>query len=248
MRISQMPARLGFRISNRRVTYTDTSLSRSRLVTPSNNTYSSCRQSPINIISRPDNFVINAPIGFLDITYKSDTALQAKRTDTHGHVSFVTSNPGYITSYNGHDYKLLQYHVHSPSEHQVNGKIYNAEVHFVHKDELSNEYLVLAVFLDIDITSERVFDGAIYEAGLTSASTSVSINMLQLSDVFSSDYFTYAGSLTTDPFRDDVTWVIFTQASGTDVTKIGHASNAGTPRAIQTNIHPAEVLSFKGVV
>jgi carbonic anhydrase len=237
--LSQMPARLGFRIGNRGVTYTD------RIVPPLS-VSSSCRQSPINVFS-PAKFVLVPPVSFLDIKYKS-VPIESEKHVSNGHVSFVTSNPDYITSYNGHDYKLLQYHVHSPAEHQVNGKIYNAEVHFVHKDEVSNEYLVLAVFLDIAITSENVFDVAIYEAGLTSASTSVSLNMLQLSDVFSSDYFTYAGSLTTDPYNDDVTWVIFTQASGTDVTKIGHASNAGTPRAIQTNIHPAEVLSFKGVV
>ena len=232
---------VGFRIGNRRVIYSDTSSSRSRFVTPANNAHSSCRQSPINIIS-PANFVITPPNGFLNITYKNETIVSTK-VNKNGHIHFLT-NSEYITSYNGHDYKLLQYHFHITSEHQINGKIYNAEVHFVHKDESSNEYLVLAVFLDIDITDESVFDGAIYEAGITNASNSVSINMLQLSNVFSSDYFTYAGSLTTDPFADDVTWVIFSQASGTDVNKLGLASNAGTPRPIQTNIHPAEVLSF----
>lgn len=65
-----MPVRNGFRIGNRRVTYTDTSLGRElnvrfnlnntratnqstneTSVTPGNNTFSSCRQSPINIIN-----------------------------------------------------------------------------------------------------------------------------------------------------------------------------------------------------
>tara|TARA_B110000037_G_scaffold9957_1_gene10832 strand:- start:7738 stop:8526 length:789 start_codon:yes stop_codon:yes gene_type:complete len=262
-----MPVKNGFRIGNRRVTYIDTSLTRElnyrfnlnntrsttqvtneTSVTSGNNTFSSCRQSPINIIS-PVQFVITPPIGFLDIKYKNET-IDAKLEKKNGHIDFVTSdNSNYITSYNGHDYKLLQYHVHISAEHQINGKIYNAEVHFVHKDEQSNEYLVIAIFLDSSIVDDNVFDEAIYDtAGITNTNTSVSINMSQLSDVFSSDYFTYAGSLTTDPFTDDVTWVIFTQASGTSSGKTGNTSNAGTPRPIQTNIHPAEVLCFASVV
>ena len=82
-----MPVRNGFRIGNRRVTYTDTSLGRELNVrfnlnntratttnetsgTSGNNVFSSCRQSPINIIS-PVQFVITPPSGFLDIKYKS---------------------------------------------------------------------------------------------------------------------------------------------------------------------------------
>jgi carbonic anhydrase len=261
-----MPVRNGFRIGNRRVTYTDTSLGRDlnirfdlynntrsttqatneTSVTPGNNTFSSCRQSPINITS-PSIFTITPPLGFLNIQYKTET-IDAKLEKKNGHIDFDTSYNGhdYITSYNGHDYKLLQYHVHIPAEHQINGKIYNAEVHFVHKDEQSNEYLVIAIFLDSTIDN-NVFDEAIYETGITNTKTTVSIDMSKLSDVFSSDYFTYAGSLTTDPFNDDVTWVIFTQASGTSSGKTGNTSNAGTPRPVQTSVHPAEVLCFKSV-
>lgn len=263
-----MPVRNGFRIGNRRVTYTDTSLGRElnvrfnlnntrattttttseTSVTPVNNAYSSCRQSPINIIRSPSGeFVITPPIGFLDIKYKNEI-INAKLDNNNGHIHFVTSeDSNYITSYNGHDYKLLQYHVHISAEHQINGKIYNAEVHFVHKDELSNEYLVIAIFLDSSIDSSidsNVFDKSIYDTGITNTNTTVSIDMSKLNNVFSSDYFTYAGSLTTDPFTADVTWVIFTQASGINSNKAGHTSNAGTPRPVQTTIHPAEVLCF----
>ena len=261
-----MPVRNGFRIGNRRVTYTDTSLGRElnvkfnlnntrstnqatneTSVTPVNNAYSSCRQSPINIISNDDTIVITPPEKFLDIQYKNET-IDVKLDNKNGHIHFVTSdNSDNITSYNGHDYKLLQYHVHISAEHQINGKIHNAEVHFVHRDEQSNEYLVIAIFLDSSIVDDNVFDEAIYETGITNTKTTVSIDMSKLSDVFSKDYFTYAGSLTTDPFTDDVTWVIFKQASGINSNKAGHASNAGTPRPLQTSIHPAEVLCFASV-
>jgi carbonic anhydrase len=259
----------GFRIGNRRVTYTDTSLGRElnvkfnlnntrstnqatteTSVTPVNNAYSLCRQSPINIISNLDTIVITPPDKFLVIQYKNDTALQATINKSHGHVHFETSeNPDYITSYNGRDFKLLQYHFHIDSEHKINGDKFKAEVHFVHKDVEIDEYLVIAIFLDSNSDYDNVFDEAIYKTGITNKNTTVSIDMSKLSDVFSKDYFTYAGSLTTDPFSADVTWVIFKHPSGINSNKAGHASNAGTPRSVQHNINPAEVLCFNsGVV
>lgn len=257
----------GFRIGNKSVTYTDTSLTKKFNVkfnlcnnkcptnqatnetsgTSGNNAYSLCRQSPINITI--PKFTITPPSGFLDIKYKNDI-LQTERSDTDGHVSFVTTNSDYITSYNGRDFKLLQYHFHIDSEHEISGNKFKAEVHFVHKDVKINEYLVIAIFLEDNTTSGlNVFDDAIYETGITNKNTTVSIDMSKLSDVFSKDYFTYAGSLTTDPFNADVTWVIFKHPSGINSNKAGHASNAGTPRSVQHNINPAEVLCFNsGVV
>ena len=46
-------------------------------------------------------------------------------------------------------YRFLQMHFHTPSEHTINGKSYDAEIHFVHiwgDDDL----LAIGVFFDID--------------------------------------------------------------------------------------------------
>jgi carbonic anhydrase len=32
----------------------------------------------------------------------------------------------------GQRFNLIQFHLHSPSEHTIDGKIYPAELHFVH--------------------------------------------------------------------------------------------------------------------
>jgi len=39
-------------------------------------------------------------------------------------------------------------------------------------------------------------------------------------------------------------WVVFTQPTSTNKDMIGQPSIAGTPRPVQTTIHPAEVLMF----
>lgn len=42
---------------------------------------------------------------------------------------------------------LLQYHMHAPSEHTVDGELYDLEFHFVHNDS-SGALSVLGVFFD----------------------------------------------------------------------------------------------------
>ncbi len=45
-------------------------------------------------------------------------------------------------------YFLKQYHVHAPSEHTIDGKNYEVEIHMVHKSYSDNTLAVLAVFFD----------------------------------------------------------------------------------------------------
>ena len=51
-------------------------------------------------------------------------------------------------------YNPLQFHFHAPSEHTVDGKFYDLEVHFVHTlaDQASgaNKYTVYGVFFDVE--------------------------------------------------------------------------------------------------
>lgn len=44
-------------------------------------------------------------------------------------------NNGHTIQVNGEAYELLQFHFHSPSEHTVNGKFYDMELHLVHKND-----------------------------------------------------------------------------------------------------------------
>lgn len=47
-------------------------------------------------------------------------------------------------------FNALQFHIHAPSEHTVNGKSYDAEVHFVHQLSGGTELAVVGLFFDKD--------------------------------------------------------------------------------------------------
>lgn len=45
-------------------------------------------------------------------------------------------------------FSMLQFHLHAPSEHTLDGKVYDAEAHFVHTNADSSALLVVGVFLE----------------------------------------------------------------------------------------------------
>ena len=91
-------------------------------------------QSPIDIKKS-----INAELAPLDISYK-DTPLEILN---NGHTIQVNYKEGSTLKVDGQTYKLLQFHFHTPSENEINGKRYDMELHFVHKHFLTIDLIVL---------------------------------------------------------------------------------------------------------
>jgi carbonic anhydrase len=58
-------------------------------------------------------------------------------------------------------YDLLQFHVHTPSEHTLNGKALDGEAHFVHSNEDSSALLVVGLFFQAsdDAETDPFFTG-----------------------------------------------------------------------------------------
>mmetsp|Transcript_41130 Transcript_41130/g.30245 ORF Transcript_41130/g.30245 Transcript_41130/m.30245 type:complete len:119 (+) Transcript_41130:213-569(+) len=65
-------------------------------------------------------------------------------TPDMGHMQVVNFQDGTKRSYH-----LLQFHMHSPSEHTINGLHYDAEMHIVHLDE-RGKIAVIGIFFDRD--------------------------------------------------------------------------------------------------
>ena len=164
-------------------------------------------QSPINIVS--SQVIEDKKIGGKQIYYMPTTFT----LHNNGH----TIQANAITEKNrlvieGKEYKLAQFHFHTPSEHQFNSQNYDMEIHFVHKDE-SGKLAVLGVMIQEGRENEvlaTVWDGLPNEANEKGSSEKYLIDLQALLPQNQTS-FHYEGSLTTPPCTEEVKWIVFEQ-------------------------------------
>eukprot|EP00930_Biecheleria_cincta_P009661 TRINITY_DN111468_c0_g1_i1.p1 TRINITY_DN111468_c0_g1~~TRINITY_DN111468_c0_g1_i1.p1 ORF type:complete len:291 (-),score=28.16 TRINITY_DN111468_c0_g1_i1:113-985(-) len=173
------------------------------------------RQSPIDIQTRA---VVALRDNIIDFSYQtvSDAAVI-----NNGHYLEVDGEFGTLQSQTQGSsvYKAMNYHVHAPSEHRVDGRSYAMELHVVHKRSTS----------DPDDSNEHYFKGSavglLFNIGnetnpcvknllnpLPSVSCSACIGELDLSTCFQEQltgpYYNYDGSVTTPPCSERMEWFV----------------------------------------
>ncbi|KAJ4384135.1 hypothetical protein N0V86_000980 [Didymella sp. IMI 355093] len=120
------------------------------------------------------------------------------------------------TSFNGTDFRLVQFHMHTPSEHHINDEYFPLEVHMVHQGVLDNTQLaVIALMFQVSASdSDPVIAGLSSSLdAIATPGTKTSIeDGLDFSGVLSkietSDILQYTGSLTTPPCAEGVTFLV----------------------------------------
>lgn len=127
----------------------------------------------------------------------------------------VAEASGFLT-YQNVDYKLLQFHFHTPSEHRLDDALSKGEVHLVHQSA-AGKYLVVAFLIEEDVSSPAYWGPDILdkfpktaEDSPRGALTLAYKALLQglLGGQAASPYWAYSGSFTTPPCTEEVTWIV----------------------------------------
>jgi carbonic anhydrase len=126
----------------------------------------------------------------------------------NGHSIQVNYAPGSTISIDGDEYQLLQFHFHTPSEHQIAGKAAAMEVHLVHRNA-AGKLAVVGVMMN-EGKEDRSIDkiwSAIPPSGQTNTVSNSTIDAASLLPANKS-YYSYTGSLTTPPCSEGVNWTV----------------------------------------
>lgn len=121
---------------------------------------------------------------------------------------------GSTLKFSGKAYKLLQFHFHTPSEHQYNGKNFPMEMHWVNQAE-DGSLLVLGLMIEQgqnNVELSRLWNIMLPQK----TGEQIDISQDQAPDISkilpsASKHVFYEGSLTTPPCSEGVQWVIYEQ-------------------------------------
>ncbi|MDQ0243353.1 carbonic anhydrase [Bacillus fengqiuensis] len=173
--------------------------------------YSACingnEQSPINI--EFSQVKTNERLENIQIQYKPTPFSLVNNGHT---VQANASTPTNSIVVEGNEYKLAQFHFHTPSEHQLNGQPYDMELHLVHQDA-NGKLAVLGVMIQEGTESEKlasIWDALPKEETEKDVTVEEEVDLQALLPVDQTS-FHYNGSLTTPPCAEEVKWIIFEQ-------------------------------------
>lgn len=200
--------------------------------------FSTCKlgkaQSPINIRTASVKKEALAP---LTPSYR----LSPAEVENNGHTIQINLTEGGSASLSKGDYRLVQFHFHTPSEERLNGKTYPLSAHLVHRNEAGNLAVVTVLLKQgaENAALKRVFD-QLPQVG----------NHQALTDGFdattllpqSLTYYAFTGSLTTPPCSEGVAWHVLKQP-----VEISAEQIASFKRLFKMNARPVQPLHGRTV-
>ncbi len=199
--------------------------------------FSTCKsgkhQSPINIHSA---HAANLPA--ISFSYKA-TPLDVVN---NGHTIQVNYAPGSHITVAGKQYELLQFHFHSPSEHEIDGKPADMVAHLVHK-AADGQLAVVAVLMKKGAANpliEKIWKHMPTHKGEYSKAA-IKINV---SDLLPTEraYYHYSGSLTTPPCSEGVNWMVLKNK-----VDVSPAQVAGFTNIFHKSTRPVQPLNGRQI-
>lgn len=142
----------------------------------------------------------------------------------NGHTVQVNYDAGSYLTLNGTRYELLQFHFHTPSEHAMNGKLAELEIHFVHRSMESEGMLAVLGVLVYEGEEDNPAVEAVWRHLPTQQSEEQTFSeTINAADILPKDLrvYQYMGSLTTPPCSQGVSWNILEQPITLSRTQLG---------------------------
>ena len=159
------------------------------------------RQSPIDLAR-----AVKADLAPVAVRWKP---IRLDAVVNNGHTIQVNTPQGGHIELDGVRHDLLQFHFHHMSEHTLDGRRFPLEAHFVHKAAVGDGLAVIGVFFDAG--AENATLAPIWRAMPAregEGASDVTVDPASLLPA-SRAAFRYAGSLTTPPCSEIVSWTVF---------------------------------------
>ena len=163
-------------------------------------------QSPVDVVPLD---AIGAELPALDISGRA----RSVHLINNGHTVEAVCPDGARFDFLGRRYTLRQFHFHAPSEHTINGRHAEMELHFVFHDGAGHLAVVGVLFEEGEAEHPEIA-AMLSQSNIAHAGDETDMpDAIDVTDFLppSTDYFTYDGSLTTPPATEGVRWFVLKQ-------------------------------------
>jgi carbonic anhydrase len=163
------------------------------------------RQSPINI---EEGSTLQGPAEPVQFAYVPSNASVVN----NGHTIQVDVQGDNSITARGSNYRLLQFHFHTPSEEQINFKRFPMVAHLVHKNN-EGQLAVVAVLLQEGESNAMIDKVWTYMPLDSGDRVRMPQGLLDVNELLPKDqrYYQFMGSLTTPPCTEGVLWMVMKQ-------------------------------------
>jgi len=162
----------------------------------------------------------------------------------NGHTIQVDYAPGSSIAVQGKQYDLVQFHFHKPSEEKINGKNADMVAHLVHRDR-DGKLAVVAVLLEAGGANpliDTVWKNVPKTKSKEHEVQGVEVNAADLLPANKAAYYTFAGSLTTPPCSEGVTWFVLKNRTSISTDEIARFA-----QLYPMNARPTQALNGREI-